>query len=495
MDGLDSVLRVASSPGTTLNLMKPLVAIACALCALSQAVALERPNVLFIAIDDLNGWIGAFGEHPQAKTPHIDRLAARGVLFSNAHCAAPACNPSRKAVMTGLRPSTSGVYVNQQDWRESKRLKDVITLPEHFRNHGYETRGGGKLYHAASLNVKGFTGLLDAEPWDEFFPSKEKQLADEVVPDEFPSNGISEFYKGFFDWAALEIEDAEMGDGKVVAWAEEQLTQERDEPIFLAVGIYRPHIPFYTPRSYFDEHGSADDIVLPRIAEDDLGDVPEAGQSMARRNWHEWMMEEEGRWREFVRAYLASATFADAMVGRLMDALDQGPMRDNTVVVLWSDHGYHLGHKEHWEKFALWRQASRVPLIFAGPGIEGGGVCDRPASLLDIYPTLIELCGLGDGGRLDGESLFPFLSEPGADEDRMVVVTHGPGNHAVQSRDWRYIRYKDGSEELYDHRSDPDEFTNLAPLPEHRNVMDEHAAALPTVEEPMDPVPSMRTKK
>lgn len=421
----------------------------------------KRPNVLFIAIDDLNHWAAGLSDYKGAKTPNIDQLAQRGVLFTNAHCAAPACNPSRASVMTGVRPSTSGVYYNWQDWRECKNLRGLSTLPKHFRSHGYSVLGGGKLYHAANLAEWGLTGYLDPEPWHIFFPSKKRQLADEVTPAGHAINGSNQFYKGRFDWAPLDIEDSEMGDGKVVSWAERQLSRRHHKPLFLAVGIYRPHIPWHTPRKWFAEF-PIESIELPQVVEKDLGDVPKAGQAMARRTWQQWITEND-KWREAVQGYLASVRFADAMVGRLLTALKKGPNAENTVVVLWSDHGYHLGHKEHWEKFALWEQTTHVPLVVIAPNSKNAGKrCDRPVSLLDIYPTLVELCGLSQPGHLEGQSLAPFLRDPGAASNRAVITTQGFQNHAVRSQHWRYIRYANGAEELYDHRSDPNEFDNLA---------------------------------
>ncbi len=310
-------------------------------------------------------------------------------------------------------------------------------------------------------------------------------MPQEIKPDPFPANGTLEFYKGHFDWAALDIEDDEMADAKVVSWAETQLLKEHQKPLFLAVGIYRPHIPWYVPESWFDLY-PLDEVELPEIQEGDLDDVPEAGRAMARRTWQQWIVD-EGKWRDAVRAYLASISFADAMVGRLLDALDDGPMAKNTVVVLWSDHGYHLGHKEHWEKFALWEQTTHVPLIVAAPGMPSGGACSRPVSLLDIYPTLSELCSTEAPTFLEGESLVPWLNDPAASSDRAIITTQGFENHAVRSERWRYIRYADGSEELYDHSKDPNEFTNLAKHPEYRPVIEEHATWLPSENAQPDP--------
>ena len=443
---------------------------ACLMALLFSVVAAAEkpPNVLMIAVDDLNDWIGCLNAHPGAKTPHIDQLAGNGVLFTRAYCAAPACNPSRVSVMTGLHPTSSGVYVNGQDWREDPDVFGVETLPAMFKRSGYEVLGGGKLYHAASLSPKGYTGYLDDRPWDDFFPSKTKQLPPEVKPEGWPVSG-SPYYKGHFDWASLDIEDDEMGDGQTVVWAEGQLAREHEQPLFLAVGLYRPHIPWWTPQKYFDLH-PLDQITLPPIAANDLDDVPEAGQNMSRRDWQQWMVEND-QWKRAVQGYLASMSFTDAMVGRLMAALADGPMAENTVVVLWSDHGYHLGHKEHWEKFAVWEQATHVPMIVwdKRKGVVGAR-CEQPVSLLDVYPTLAALCDVEAPEHLDGESLVPLLENPARETGRAVLTTHGFKNHAIRAQRWRYIQYADGTEELYDHEKDPNEFNNLAIGPEHDPV-------------------------
>lgn len=452
------------------------------LLLLGSAAAETPPNVLFIAIDDLNDWVGFMRNHPGVKTPNLDKLAKRGVAFTNAHCAAPACAPSRTALLTGLRPSTSGAYSNKDNWLENPRLKDVVTLPESFQKAGYITKGGGKIYHAHSLVPEAFTGFLDPEPWDEYFPSKERQMPEEVTPEKWPVNSTT-YYKGRFDWAPLAIDDEEMADGKVVHWAQQLLSQEHEKPLFLAVGIYRPHIPWWTPKKYFDLH-PLEEIRLPEVLESDLDDIPEAGMKFPRTHWQEWILEND-YWEQAVQGYLASVSFTDAMVGQLLESLDNGPLADNTIVVLWSDHGYHLGHKQHWEKFALWEQATRVPLVFVdtrkGSNWAAGAQCVQPASLLDIYPTLIELCGLIQNENLEGESLSALLVDPNQKSDRAVVTTHGFQNHAVRSERWRYIRYTDGSEELYDHQEDPNEFNNLANLEQHAQTKTDLAKWLPKI--------------
>ena len=359
------------------------VRLTCLLVALVVAArasaADDRPDVLFIAIDDLNDWIGALGGHPQASTPNIDRLAARGVLFTNAHCAAPACNPSRVALMTGRRPTTTGVYLNSQPWRPV--LADAVTLPQHFRAAGYRAIGAGKIYHGA---------YPDPTSWDEYFPSQQKNRPDDPIPSGRPLSGIPR--TAHFDWGPVDATDAEMGDAQVVDWVCKQLSAPREQPLFLACGIYRPHLPWYVPPAYFDSGPSLDDVQLPVVLADDLADVPAGGVRMAKPGGDHRKVLDHGQWRPAVQAYLASMAFADAQVGRVLDALDASGRAEQTIVVLWSDHGWHLGEKEHWRKFALWDEATRVPLAFVAPGVSRvGGRCARPVSLIDVYPTLVDL--------------------------------------------------------------------------------------------------------
>ncbi len=458
------------------------------------------PNVLFIAIDDLNDYALQLNPQVQAITPHLEHLARRGTLFTNAHCAAPVCNPSRVSVLTGVSPATSGVYINKDDWRDNEYLQSVATLPQHFRDHGYLVLGGGKLYHAANLSKPMLEGYFDPRPWHEYFPSKERQLADEFVPPQHAVNGSNRFYGGRFDWQALDITDNEMGDGKVVSWAEQQLAQQHDRPVFLSVGIYRPHIPWYTPQEWFDQYPIGG-ILLPEDPLRDLSDVPDTGVNMTKRSWHAWLVEND-KWDAATQAYLASVSFADAMVGRLLQALDSGPWADNTIVMLWSDHGYHLGHKGHWEKRVLWEQATHVPLIVVDPrkprssravprarawedtSSAAGSRCDAPVSLLDIYPTLCGLCDLPAPAHLEGVDLRIWLNDPTIESDRGVVTTYEFKNHSVRSQHWRYIRYADDSEELYDHRRDPSERHNLTSDASLAQVKQHLAAFLPAENAP-----------
>ena len=404
-------------------------------------------NVLFIAVDDLNDWVGVLGGRPDVKTPNIDRLSKRGVLFTKAYCAAPACNPSRTALLTGLNPSTSGVYLNSQPWRPA--LPDAVTLPEYFRKNGYAVQGGGKIFHGSWNDDRG---------WDHY-----EKLGGFPSPATVPHNGIPK--TGHFDWGPVDAPDEAMGDFKTAAWASEFLAESRDQPFFLAVGFYRPHLPFYAPKKYFDMY-PLDTLKLPEVLDTDLDDVPTAGVKMARPQGDHAKVVAAGQWKQAVQAYLACITFTDTMIGKVLDALDKSGQAENTIIVLWSDHGWHLGEKHHWRKFALWEEASRVNLTITAPGVTPAGTtCGRPVGLIDLYPTLVDLCGLPKKDGLDGTSLRPLLADPTAAWDRPALTTHGRNNHALRSERYRYIRYADGSDELYDHDADPREWKNLANEP------------------------------
>ena len=441
------------------------------------AAAAEKPNVLFIAVDDLNDWIGALGGHPDTRTPNIDRLAARGVLFTHAYTAASACNPSRAALLSGIRPSTSGIYNNHQPWKPA--LRDVITLPQFYKNHGYHVAGAGKIFHDRFMSSGQMTAAyLDvADYWHESLPK-----GPDIVPVGYPVSGIPNM--AFFDWAPLEIADDAMDDHRVATWAIQQMLKPHDKPLFLACGFYRPHLPWYVPQKYFDLFPLGR-VTLPEILDEDLADVPPAGRRIAQGGGEHKKVTESDNYRRAVQGYLASIAFADAQVGRLIDALDQSPLANNTVIVLWGDHGWHLGEKQHWRKFTLWEEGGRTPLIMVVPGMtEPGSRCNRTVSLMDIYPTLADLSGLPIHSSLEGVSLRPLLEHPDTEWKRPALTTHGPNNHAVRSERWRYIRYSDGTEELYDHVADPMEWTNLAGDPQYVGVKKELSQWLPEVSAP-----------
>ncbi len=439
-----------------------------------SAFCADKPNVLFIAIDDLNDWIGCLGGHPDVKTPNLDRLAQRGTLFTNAHCSAPLCNASRASLMTGLLPSTTGVYSNRQPFRRVR--PDAVTLPMHFMEHGYRAVGGGKIYHG---------GFPDPPSWQEYFPSQKQNKPPDPAPENPPLNGIPN--TGHFDWGPIDVANGDMGDWQVADWAIGELGKKHDKPFFHAVGIFRPHLPWYVPRKYFEMY-PPEEVTLPNINENDLDDIPPMGVQIAKPDRDHKKVMESNNWRKAVSAYLACVSFADACVGRVIDALDRSPYADNTIIVLWSDHGWHLGEKLHWRKFALWEEATHNVMMVVAPGVTRPGVrCARPVTLLDIYPTLVELCGLRPKEGLEGQSLVPLLKNPTASWERPALTTYKRGNHSVRTERWRYIRYNDGTEELYDHDNDELEWNNLAKGPKYADVKAELARWLPKVNAPDGP--------
>lgn len=432
-----------------------------ALLLTSQVViAVEQPNVLFIAIDDLNDWVGCLGGHPQAITPHIDRLAQRGVLFANAHCQSPLCNPSRTSVLTGLRPSTTGVYGLSPWFRDVPELRNITSLPQYFANHGYRTYSAGKIYHrrygrnpGEEFDIIGPSASIGASPKEKLVKSLAK----------YP----------MMDWGTFPHRDEDHGDWQIASWAVKQVAQRPQQPFFMAVGFRLPHVPCYATKKWIDLYPKSS-LQLPKTIPDDRSDTP-------RASWYvHWNVpeprlqpiEEHHEWKNLVQAYLACTSFVDHQVGRILTALDNSGLTDNTIVVLWSDHGYHLGEKQITGKNSLWDRSARVPLIFAGPGIAEASTCTQPAELLDIYPTLLDLCGLPPNDRLEGLSLMPQLRDANANRSHPAITTHGPGNHSIRTEKWRYIVYADQSEELYDMESDPHEWTNLAGQPQYREQIE-----------------------
>lgn len=441
-----------------------------------------KPNVLFIALDDLNDWTGCLGGHPQARTPNIDRLARSGMLFNNAHCAAPSCNPSRTAIFTGLAPWRSGLVINGQKMREV--LPDAELLPHYFSRHGYWSAGSGKMLHY----------IIDAPSWDDYFPAKETEdpfpphMDFGTRPKSLPRAGEWQYVET--DWGAFDVTDEQFGgDFLVTKWIAEQLARPHSQPFFLACGIYRPHEPWFVPKKYFDMFPLADIQLPPGYRKDDLDDVPPAGQRIARNRYFEHI-QQQGQWKQGIQGYLASIAYADAMVGRVLDALEKSPARDNTIVVLWGDHGWHLGEKEHWQKYTGWRVCTRVPLIIRAPkgvpgltaGTAAGSVCARPVSLLSLFPTLTELCGLPAKSDNDGPSLVPLLKNPQAPwTNAAVAQLDRLGNYAVSADDWRYIHYADGGEELYHTSRDRYEWTNLANVLENAAQLEKMRRLAPVI--------------
>jgi iduronate 2-sulfatase len=433
------------------------------------STAAQRPNFLIIAIDDLNDWVGVMGGHPNAITPNIDRLARRGALFTNAHCAAPLCGPTRAALLTGLRPSTTGLYGHNSHTTIGRNqvAKTTRLLPRYLSGHGYRTLSTGKIFHNGSpAAVFDETGVAKTN----FGPNPKHKLA-------YQGKGTST------DWGPFPARDEDMPDSRSADWAVARLAAKQPEPFAMFVGFVRPHVPWHVPQKWFDLH-PLDRVKLPPHHENEQAGLPATAlrfadlPMMPKLDW----MKQEQRWEKSVQAYLASTTFADHCVGRVLEALERSAHRDNTVVILFSDHGYHLGEKGLWSKHVLWERATRIPLIVVRPGENKPREIKRPVNHIDLYPTILELAGLPSNKLNEGRSLVPLLDDPAAPGFDASLTTHGRGNHAVRSDRWRYIRYADGTEELYDHDNDPNEWTDLVPTGQHAAVIETLRKFLPARE-------------
>ncbi len=447
--------------------------------------AAERPNVVLIIVDDLNDWVGCLGGHPNARTPHMDRLAQQGTLFVNAHCQAPLCGPSRASFLSGLFPSTTGLYGQPRRDLEKDTQRFVgHLLPQYFSRHGYRTYGVGKITHGISLkavvDVAGPTGSSGPKP----------RVAGGEAIDRFHywPDESSPFSGTQTDWGAFPERDALMPDHQTAAWAVEKLNEASD-PFFMAIGFHRPHVPFYVPERWFEDF-PLNELALPQIQDGDLDDVPSIGRAI-----HELprfpqlpflQADDNAQWRLCVQAYLACVAFVDAQIGKVLAAVPS-----KTIVALISDHGYHLGEKNRVAKHSLWPESTRVPMIVRAPDVgRAGQRVDQPVGLIDLFPTLCDLVGIPAKAGLEGKSLKPLLEDPAAPWDRPAIrTTYARGNHSLQSRTHHYVRYEDGSEEYYDLRRDPHAWDNLA-AQANRQDLEQLRGWLPKQEAPYHPASS-----
>tara|TARA_B100000900_G_scaffold75758_1_gene60635 strand:- start:898 stop:2427 length:1530 start_codon:yes stop_codon:yes gene_type:complete len=444
-------------------------------------------NILMISVDDMRDWTNFLGGYTgEVHTPHMDSLAARGINFTNAHCPSPVCNPSRTSVMTGLMPSTTGIYDNSQWLRPN--YPDKMTLPKYFKQKGYYVVGAGKsFHHTAGNNPPDQWHDYFRFPWADFPWTRSNKLAYpwtewQPPPPGYPFSKV-EYLRGRqeMDWGVLPRKESEYDDVLVADYAIDFLESHSGEAFFLSVGTFHPHLPWYIPKRYRDLYEEPE-IHLPETPENDLVDIPAIPQRWAERHRDEMeAVKDAGEWEEAVRFYLASISFADAQVGRVLEALAKSPHADNTIIILWSDHGWHLGEKDHWHKSTLWEEATRVPFIIATPEMETAGeTSSAPVNIVSIFPTLIGLIEIESDIDFDGPDLGPLLANPNAPWPHASLIDFGYGNTAVRDKRWRYIRYSDGSEELYDHQSDPNEWKNLATNPSYQSVKDELAKHLPS---------------
>ena len=469
------------------------------LLSFAYPLSAAQPNVLFISVDDWNDWVGAYGVK-HAKTPNLDRLAARGVAFRNAHTSAVYCAPSRTSLMTGRNPHSTGCYFDEPHFAAANhpQIKD---LPMWFRHHGYYVAGGGKLYHH-------MPGFIDMRGWHEYFIWNEanKKIGwhlnswgnDAPLPAEVPSSPVAKYkyeqakkanpakepkrLNSHLEWGILPDEaEEQMADTICTNWVAEFLSKKRsnNQPFFLGFGLYAPHKPNFVPQKYFKMH-PLKSVEQPRMHPGDLSDLPPLlkKRTLARKNRDDKVIRDLKCGKKAVRGYLAALSYADAMVGRVLDALESGPHAKNTIVVLWSDNGYHLGEKGCWAKHTLWERTSNVPLIWSGPGIAKNQTVDSTVSLLDIYPTLVELCGLPANTNNEGVSLASVLGDPASAKDRTVIQCNHD-SFALINQQWRYTRYGNGEEELYHVANDPGEHNNLAQDSEYAEIIATYRNQLP----------------
>ncbi|QRR04117.1 sulfatase [Dyadobacter sandarakinus] len=434
--------------------------------------AKQQYNVLFIAVDDLNNDLGCYG-NTFVKSPNIDRLARRGVRFDKAYTQFPLCSPSRSSLLTGQRPDVTRIYELQTHFRQN--LPDIVTLPQLFKNNNYYSARVGKIYHYGVPGQIGTDGLDDTLSWHRRVNPRGRDKDEEaLIKNLTPDRGLG----SALAWRATEGTDEEQTDGKVASEAIRILNEKKDEPFFLAVGFYRPHSPYVAPKKYFDMYEESKVPLAPE-KEGDLDDIPEAALFTKPANWG---LSVDQR-KEALHAYYATITFMDAQVGRVLDELDRLKLTDKTIIVLWSDHGYNVGQHGQWMKQSLFENSARVPLIFSVPGGTRGKSSSRTVELLDIYPTLSELCGLDPGQKLQGYSLTPLLKNPAAAWDKPAYTQVRRGNifgRSVRTEHYRYTEWDEGRAgiELYDHGSDPDEFTNLYKSDKYTATLKELAGLL-----------------
>jgi choline-sulfatase len=435
---------------------------------------MQKPNILFIGFDDLNDWIGCLGGHPQVQTPHIDKIAKQGMLFTNAHCQSPLCTPSRTSCLTGRRPTSTGIYGLGPWIRSVLEFRNITTLPQYFATHGYQTLSTGKVFHDGH----------GTEEWNgpTFVGGYKNLPAKKLVQPSASNNPL-------MDWGIWPERDEDHDDAKIADWAVAHLQENAlkpDQPWLMTVGFRNPHVPCYAPGKWFDLYPEAT-LQLPKIIRNDRDDTPDFSWYLhwqlpePRLSW----LEKNNQWKNLVRSYLASVSYVDSQVGRVLDTLRQTGQDKNTHIVLWSDHGWHLGEKSITGKNSLWEESVHVPLIVTSN--KKAGQCHVPVELLDIFPTLCDLVGLPKPDWLDGQSLTPLLEKPKSKRLVPAITTHNPGNHAIRTERWRYIRYADGSEELYDKKRDPNEWVNLAQKPNMAKTKAELAQWLPKNERPHAP--------
>lgn len=463
-----------------------------------------RPNVLIVITDDYAATLHDVAQAGPVHTPNLDRLAKRGTWFNRGYNDSPICCASRTAILTGIHTAKTGIYYNNQAYRRvSGSISKAETLPQHFLRNGYKVAGYGKIAHSPFMEddagdyTPGFYKIHD-KVGDVTF-TDEMLLKDHILPGSrrsIPKNTNHALHANAnWDWGILP-DDWDRDDPKKWQQDTEQANRTIDflrashgSPFLLICGFWRPHISWTVPKRYFDRY-PLETIKLPSgYLAGDLEDIPKAGRWIASHRGEHANVVAGGMWKECLQAYYASISYMDEQAGHVLDALERGPHKDNTIVVFLADNGFHVGEKEHWLKFALWEQTCRVAFSISAPGLKAQESL-VPVSTIDIYPTLNRLCGLGAPSThpLDGIDLTPLLEGKSKERGQPVLSTYGPGNHAIRDARFRYIRYRDGTEEFYDHENDPHEWHNLAASPAHAPAKAGLARWLPTYNAPeIDP--------
>ena len=434
-----------------------------------------RPNVLFIAADDMNCDLGVYGD-PMVKTPNLDRLAKMGVRFDNAYCQQPLCGPSRASLMTGLRPDTLDMHTLKHELRQKN--PDVVTLGQLFRNNGYFSARAGKIYHYGNPGQIGTDANDDPATWDQRYnPAGIDKTQEDSIVRYGPQKGGLGISMAWWDPVS---KDEEHTDGMVASRIIKLMKEKKDEPFFLAAGFFNPHCPYVAPKKYFDLY-PLEKITVPNLKEAraDLEDVPPMAVQRDMKRWpyyFDGVTEDQAR--KCKQAYYACNSFVDAQIGRLLDALEENNLLENTIVVFWSDHGYFLGEKGLWYKRKAFERSARMPLIISAPGMDHGTQTQKPVELLDLYPTLAELCDLKAPATLEGKSLKPLLLDPDSANWKKPAVTQVWHNkkawgYSLRNERWRYTEWLQGKagRELYDHATDPNEVHNLADRKEHQELV------------------------
>jgi len=428
----------------------------------------KQPNILFIAIDDMNDWTGFLDGHSQTISPNMDKLASVGVNFTNAHTSAPGCSPSRNALLYGVQPFNSGLYPFYEHDIHEQLMQKYTSLPRLLKENGYNTFGAGKIHHGNMRDTREWTDYYEAKPIKKRFREGE---------------GYIKGGNGKYSFRPTLNPDEEHKDHQFASYGIEKLNEKHDKPFFLAVGIVKPHLPFDAPARFFD--ALPDDITPPEILDNDADDIPAVGKSLQKKGEYNHY-KSKGVWNDVRKSYLACISWADYNIGRVLDALENSEYADNTIVILWSDHGYHLGEKQTFKKFTLWEESTRVPFIIYDTRtkeVQKGSNYSEPVSLINVYKTIADYTKINTPEYVDGESLVPIVKDQSVKLEDPTIITWGRGNYSVRTKDYRYIRYFDGGEELYNHLEDPNEWKNLANDEAYTSLKNELKSHLPKEEQ------------